>query len=248
MTTMLKAEGLVKRFGGLAANDGVSLDVAEGSIHGLIGPNGAGKSTAINLLSGEARPDEGSVVFAGTDITALPPHARAERGLQRSYQVASLFHEFTALDHIALALQTRAGHSFRFFTAARRDASLRDPAHARLAALGLEGLAERRIADIAHGERRQVELAMVLATDPTMLLLDEPMAGMGRTEREAMVTTLGALKGKVTILLVEHDMDVVFALADIITVMVKGQPIATGDPATIRADAAVRTAYLGDMA
>lgn len=243
---ILTANGLVKYFGGLAANDGMSLDIAQGGIHALIGPNGAGKSTTINLLSGEVRPDDGTVTFADRDITSMRPYRRARLGLLRSYQVSSPFQDFTALDNVAVATQIRAGHGFRFLRAARQDESLRAPAREQLQRLGLEALADRRVADLAHGERRQIELAMVLAMAPKILLLDEPMAGMGRSERNVVVDILGGLKGEITILLVEHDMDVVFTLADIISVMDKGRVIATGDVDSIRANSDVRSAYLGD--
>jgi branched-chain amino acid transport system ATP-binding protein len=245
---LLTADRLVKHFGGLAANDGMSLAVESSRIHALIGPNGAGKSTTIGLLSGETAADSGTVRFAGRDITRLRPFRRARLGLLRSYQVSSTFEEFTALDNIALAVQVRSGHGFRFLRPARRDPDLREPAIAQLQQLGLEHLADRRVADLAHGERRQIEIAMVLAMQPSMLLLDEPMAGMGRSERNLVVDILRGLRGKVTILLVEHDMDVVFALADTISVMVKGQRIAAGTPEEIRANPQVRAAYLGDGA
>ncbi len=245
---LLTADRLVKRFGGLAANDGMSLEIESGGIHALIGPNGAGKSTTIGLLSGETAADSGTVHFADRDITRLRPHHRSQLGLLRSYQVSSTFEDFTALDNIALAIQIRSGHSFHFFHPARRDLGLRAPANRQLERLGLEHLADRRVADLAHGERRQIEIAMVLAMQPSMLLLDEPMAGMGKTERNLVVDILRDLKGEVTILLVEHDMDVVFALADTISVMVKGRRIATGRPETIRANPEVRAAYLGDGA
>ena len=243
---LLEVEGLTRMFGAVAANDALSFTVERGSVHALIGPNGAGKSTAIAQLSGELRSNAGRIRFAGTDITRLPPPRRAAAGLQRSYQITSLFPAFTALDNVALAVQTRLGHAFRFWRDARRDPALRRPAARVLERVGLERRADVAAADLAHGEQRQLELAVVLATEPKMLLLDEPMAGMGQAEGRRMLDTLREIKGTVTILLVEHDMDVVFALADRITVLVKGRALVTGEPAAIRSDAAVRRAYLGD--
>ncbi len=245
---MLEAEGLVKTFGALAASDNLSLAVAEGTIHALIGPNGAGKTTAVSQLSGELVPDAGRIRFRGRDITDLPVWRRARLGLQRSYQITSLFPAFNAEDNVAMALQAGAGHSFRFWAPARRDPALREPARAMLAEVGLADRAGVPVSHLAHGEQRQLELAMVLAANPSLLLLDEPMAGMGREETRRMVDLLSPLRERVTILLVEHDMDVVFALADVITVLVKGRAIATGTPDEIRADRGVRRAYLGDYA
>lgn len=242
---LLIARGLTKRFGALAATDALSLEVESATIHALIGPNGAGKSTTVAQLSGELKPDAGAIQFAGHDITAWPAWRRALAGLHRSYQITSLFPAFTAEDNVALAVQAAAGHSFRFFAPARRDRALRDPARALLAQVGLER-PEAPVAELSHGERRQVELAMVLAGAPRMLLLDEPMAGMGQAESRRLTEILRGLKGRLTILLVEHDMDIVFALADRITVLDKGQAIATGAPHEIRESRAVRAAYLGD--
>ena len=245
---LLHVEGLVKRFGAVTACDGLSIDVRPGEIHALIGPNGAGKTTAIAQLSGEMRPDAGTVRLDGRDITRLPPDARARAGLARSFQITALFGGFTALDNVALAVQAHAGHSFRFWRPARTDPDLREPARAALDAIGLGARAGIRAASLSHGEQRQLEIAMALATRPKLLLLDEPMAGMGPEESVRMVQILAALKGKLAILLVEHDMDAVFALADRITVLVAGQAIASGKPDAIRADAGVRAAYLGEPA
>ena len=242
---LLRAEGLVKRFGAITASDGLSLDVLPGEIHALIGPNGAGKTTAVAQLSGEMRPDAGTVRFAGADVTRLGADARARAGLARSFQITSLFSGLTALDNVAMAVQAHRGHSFRFWADARRDETLRGPARAMLARVGLEHRADVPAANLAHGEQRQLELAMALATEPKLLLLDEPMAGMGADESRRMVGLLSGLKGQLAILLVEHDMDVVFSLADRITVLVYGRAIASGAPAEIRADPAVREAYLG---
>lgn len=243
---MLETQSLVKRFGGLAATDHVSLSVAAGELHALIGPNGAGKTTLIGQLSGELAPDSGRILFDGRDVTALGVDQRARRGLARSFQITSVFSSFSALDNVALAVQAHAGHSFRFWGNAARDRRLSDPARAVLARVGLAARADVPASALAHGEKRQLELAMALATGPKLLLLDEPMAGMGPEESARMVDLLAALKGSVTILLVEHDMDAVFALADRITVLVRGAALASGSPAAIRADAAVRDAYLGD--
>nr|WP_211108141.1 ABC transporter ATP-binding protein [Azospirillum sp. OGB3] len=237
---------MVKRFGGLAATDGLSLSVAEGELHALIGPNGAGKTTLIGQLSGELSPDSGTILFDGRDVTSLPVHKRAQRGLARSFQITSIFPSFTALDNVALAVQAHAGHSFRFWRDAARDRRLADPARAVLERVGLGARADTRADALAHGEKRQLELAMALATGPRLLLLDEPMAGMGPEDSARMVELLQELKGGVTILLVEHDMDAVFALADRITVLVRGKDLASGTPAEIRNDPAVREAYLGD--
>ncbi|GAA4248920.1 ABC transporter ATP-binding protein [Azospirillum formosense] len=243
---LLSTNGLVKRFGGLAATDGLSLSVAEGELHALIGPNGAGKTTLIGQLSGELTPDSGTILFDGRDVTGLPVHKRAQRGLARSFQITSIFPSFTALDNVALAVQAHAGHSFRFWRDAARDRRLADPARAVLERVGLGARADTRADALAHGEKRQLELAMALATGPRLLLLDEPMAGMGPEDSARMVELLQELKGGVTILLVEHDMDAVFALADRITVLVRGKDLASGTPAQIRNDPAVREAYLGD--
>lgn len=243
---LLSATGLIKKYGAIAANDGVTFEVQPGTVHALIGPNGAGKSTAIALLSGEVRPDEGRIVFAGGDITAMPAYRRARTGLKRSYQITSLFPAFTALDNVAMALQAVEPHAFRFFAPARKDRALREAAAAWLERLHLKNAGDTRVSDLSHGERRQLELAMVLAGEPAMVLLDEPMAGMGRAESDEIVGILKGIAGDTTILLVEHDMDVVFSLADAISVMVKGQVIASGAPDAIRADADVQAAYLGD--
>ena len=242
---LLEADGLTKRFGGVLASDAVSLALAPGELHALIGPNGAGKTTLIGQLTGEIAPDLGRIRFAGEDVTTLPVYRRSQIGLARSFQIASLFPEFSALDNAALAVQARAGHSFRFWRDARRETELREPALEALRRVGLGERAGMRVTALSHGERRQLEIAMALATRPRLLLLDEPMAGMGPEESARLVGTLRQLKGGVTILLVEHDMDAVFALADRISVLVYGRIIASGDPAAIRADAAVRKAYLG---
>jgi len=243
---LLSVRGLRKRFGGLVATDGVDLDVAEGETLAVIGPNGAGKTTLIAQLSGDLAPDAGTIRFAGEDVTALPAPARSRRGFARSFQITSIFREFSALDNVALAVQAHAGHSFRFWRRAREERALREPARAVLAQVGLATRADVEAGALAHGEQRQLEIAMALATRPRLLLLDEPVAGMGTDESQRMVALLRTLRGRHTIVLVEHDMDVVFALADRISVMVYGRVIATGAPEAIRGNAEVRRAYLGE--
>lgn len=245
---LLRTDRLVKRFGAVTASDGLSLEVRPGEIHALIGPNGAGKTTAVAQLSGEMRPDTGAVFFGGQDVTRQGADVRARAGLARSFQVTSLFLGFTAEDNVAMAIQAHRGHSFRFWRDARRDDALRAPARAVLARVGLDGRGDVLAANLAHGEQRQLEIAMALASEPKLLLLDEPMAGMGHDESRRMMDLLAGLKGKLAILLVEHDMDVVFSLADRITVLVHGRAIASGAPDDIRASAAVREAYLGGKA
>jgi branched-chain amino acid transport system ATP-binding protein len=245
---LLQTDRLTKRFGGLVATDSVSIEVAEGEIHALIGPNGAGKTTLVGQLTGNLRPDAGTIRFAGADITHLPMHARARLGLARSFQITSVLRDFSALGNAALAVQAHSGHSFRFLADARRDERLRGPARRLLAEVGLAERAETAAAVLSHGEQRQLEIAMALAGDPRLLLLDEPMAGMGPEESQRMVRVLRALKGRRALLLIEHDMDAVFQLADRITVLVYGRAIASGTPAEVRANAEVRQAYLGDAA
>ena len=243
---LLEVRGLRKAFGALQATDGVDLEVREGETHAVIGPNGAGKTTLIGQLSGMLRPDSGRIRFAGEDITRLPAPARSKNGLARSFQITSIYREFTALDNVALAVQAHAGHSFRFWRPARRERELRDPALRILGDVGLAARADVIAANLAHGEQRQLEIAMALATAPRLLLLDEPVAGMGTEESLRMVQFLGTLKGATTMILVEHDMDAVFSLADRISVLVYGRIIATGAPQEIRANAEVRAAYLGE--
>jgi branched-chain amino acid transport system ATP-binding protein len=242
---LLATQGLMKRFGGLVATDNLSLDVRAGEIHALIGPNGAGKSTAVAQLSGQLAPTAGQILFEGRDITRLNMPRRAQLGIARSFQITSVLKDFTTLDNVALSVQAHQGHSFRFWRNARKDHSLRDPARRVLENLGLGERADVITAALSHGEQRQLEIAMALAGEPRVLLLDEPMAGMGPEESGRMVEFLKQLKGSRAILLVEHDMDAVFALADRITVLVYGRAIATGTPEEIRANEAVREAYLG---
>ncbi len=247
MADLLRVDSLAKRFGGIVATDDLNFDVAEGELHAVIGPNGAGKTTLIAQLSGQLTPDSGRIHFAGSDITAVPMYARSALGLARSFQITSLFLDLSVLDNVALAVQAHAGHSFHFWRDARCEAELRDPARAALARVGLGARADLPASALSHGEHRQLELAMALASSPRMLLLDEPMAGLGPEESARMVTMLRELKKELTILLVEHDMEAVFALADRITVLVYGRVIATGKPEDIRSNAQVRDAYLGEQ-
>lgn len=245
---LLDISALTKSFGGLVATDNVSLDVGPDEVHAVIGPNGAGKTTFISQISGNLQPDSGSIRFGGADITRLPTPRRARLGLARSFQITSIFRDVTAEDNVAMAVQAHDGHSFRFWQDARSDPALRDPARAVLKRVGLADRSHVIAGELAHGEQRQLELAMALATGPTMLLLDEPMAGMGTEESLQMVALLQELKGSIAMLLVEHDMDAVFALADRITVLVRGQAIATGTPEAIRDNVGVQDAYLGEDA
>ncbi len=245
-TPLLEVRGLRKRFGGLIATDNVSLDVRAGEIHALIGPNGAGKSTLIAQLMGQLPHDGGEILLAGARIDELPSAARVRRGFGRTFQITQLLPEFSALENVALAIQAREGHSFRFFRTAAREERLNAPALRRLEHAGLAARADVKVAALSQGERKQLELAIALAGEPRLLLLDEPMAGLGPGESAEMVETLRALKGRVGILLVEHDMDAVFALADRISVLVYGKIVASGDPAAIRDDPVVHRAYLGE--
>ncbi len=246
MNSLLATRGLHKSFGALVATDSVDFDVREGETHAVIGPNGAGKTTFIRQISGELRPDRGEVRFGDEDITALPAPLRTRKGLARSFQITSIYREFSALDNVALAVQAHSGHSFRFWRAARADRSLTGPAIRILDRIGLLARQNVLAANLSHGEQRQLEIAMALATQPRLLLLDEPVAGMGTDESQRMIELLATLKGQKTIVLVEHDMDAVFTLADRISVLVYGRIIATGTPAEIRANAEVRAAYLGE--
>jgi branched-chain amino acid transport system ATP-binding protein len=244
---LLHVEGLTKRFGGVVVADALSFEIPAGECHAIIGPNGAGKTTLISLLAGEISARDGAIMFDGGNITSLPPYRRSLIGIARSFQISSLFSDFTTLDNVALAVQAHGGHSFRFWRKARSDERLRKPALAALTRVGLADRARARVGRLSHGEHRQLEIAMALATKPRLLLLDEPMAGMGPEESAAMLKLLGELKGTLTIVLVEHDMEAVFALADRVTVMVHGRIIASGEPATIRNDPEVRRAYLGEQ-
>jgi branched-chain amino acid transport system ATP-binding protein len=246
MNSLLETRKLRKSFGALVATDGVDFDVREGETHAVIGPNGAGKTTFIKQISGELRPDAGEVRFSGEDITALPAPRRSRKGLARSFQITSIYREFSALDNVALAVQAQEPHSFRFWRPARDDPALTGPANRILEEIGLDKRKNVLAANLSHGEQRQLEIAMALATRPRLLLLDEPMAGMGTDESQRMIALLASLKGQKTIVLVEHDMDAVFSLADRISVLVYGRIIATGAPQEIRANPEVRAAYLGE--
>ena len=242
---LLRITNLQKSFGGVCATDNVSLDILKGEVHAIIGPNGAGKTTLISQLSGLLASDSGRIEFKGQDITRQPAYRRAHSGIARSFQITSIFMDMSVLDNVALAVQAHQGHSFRFWKPAREDERLRQPAMRHLEGLGLADRAQWTASSLSHGERRQLEIAMALAGEPELMLLDEPMAGMGMEETSRMVQILKGLEGR-TMLLIEHDMDAVFALADRISVLVYGRVIATGRPDEIRADENVRQAYLGE--
>jgi branched-chain amino acid transport system ATP-binding protein len=244
---LLRVEKLVRRFGGILATDHVSLDVAKGELHAIIGPNGAGKTTLISQLTGHLSPNSGNVFLGGRDITGMPAYRRSALGLARSFQITSLLPDFTAADNVALAAQAHHGHSFRFWGNARKEKALRDAGQAALDRVGLGGRADVLVSRLSHGEQRELELAVALATRPQLLLLDEPMAGLGVTESARMVKLLQELRREVTIVLVEHDMAAVFALADRISVLVYGRVIASGAPGDIRQNDEVKRAYLGDQ-
>jgi branched-chain amino acid transport system ATP-binding protein len=242
----LALTALRKSFGGLVVTDDVTLSIMPGELHAVIGPNGAGKTTLINEVSGLLPPDAGRVVFAGRDVTGLPAHARARLGLARSFQITSVLTGFSALENVALAVQARSGSSFRFLGDAAAETALNAPAMAALAEVGLADRAHVLAGHLAHGEKRALELAIALVAEPKLLLLDEPMAGAGREETERLIAVLQRLKGRFAIMLVEHDMTAVFALADRISVMIYGRIIASGPPDAVRADPQVVAAYLGD--
>jgi branched-chain amino acid transport system ATP-binding protein len=244
---LLRLQSLSKKFGSLVVTDNITLDFAAGEMHAIIGPNGAGKTTLINQISGLIAPDSGSIAFAGADVTAAPPELRALRGLARSFQITSILPGFSVLENVALAVQARTGSSLRFFGRAADEAALNTPALAALEQTGIADRAKLRAGELSHGEKRALELAIALAMQPTLLLLDEPMAGMGREEAERQVDLLNRLKGRLTMVLVEHDMPAVFALADRISVLVRGRVLTTGRPDDVRADPQVITAYLGEQ-
>ncbi|MDW3206954.1 MAG: ABC transporter ATP-binding protein [Alphaproteobacteria bacterium] len=248
MTTLLEVRDLQKSFGGVHATKNVSLDVLEGEVHAVIGPNGAGKTTLISQLCGEQMPDSGRVRFAGKDITRASGPARAHMGIARSFQITTVFQDMTLLENVSVSVQAHDGHSFRFWANAGRDEALNAKAMTYLKEVGLQDKAHVLSREVSHGEHRQLEIAMALATEPKMLLLDEPMAGMGTEESQRMIEILKRFKGHKTMLLVEHDMDAVFALADRISVLVYGEVIATDTPEAIRDNEAVRQAYLGEEA
>ena len=243
---VLQLEKVRKKFGALVVTDDLTFDILPNELHAVIGPNGAGKTTLINQISGLLAPDAGRILFAGRDITGLPAHARAELGLARSFQVSSILPGFSALENVALAVQARTGSSFRVLGRAAAETALNGPAMAALADVGLAERARLPAGQLSHGEKRALELAIALAMEPKVLLLDEPMAGTGREETARLVDLLGKLKGRFSVLLVEHDMPAVFALADRISVLIYGRILASGTPAQVRADPRVVAAYLGD--
>jgi branched-chain amino acid transport system ATP-binding protein len=243
---VLHLDKLRKSFGALVVTDDLTFDVMPGELHAVIGPNGAGKTTLINQISGLLSPDAGQIIFGGEDVTALPINKRAERGLARSFQITSILPGFSVLENVALAVQARRGSSFSFFERAADEEALNMPAYAALLQAGLAERAHALAGELSHGEKRALELAIALAMEPKLLLLDEPMAGTGREEGERIVAVLHSLKGRFPMVLVEHDMHAVFALADRISVLIYGRILASGTPAEVRADPAVITAYLGD--
>lgn len=244
---LLQVRGLVKRFGGLLATDNVDFDVRDGEMHAVIGPNGAGKTTFISLLSGELRPDVGSIVFGGQELTDRSVSERARAGMGRSYQISQIFRDMSVMQNVLLAAQATERHSFSFLKPVAADRSLVEHAQGCLDMCGLGDRARVLASTLAHGEHRQLELAMTLATRPRLLLLDEPLAGMSQGESVEMIRLLKQLKQRYSIMLIEHDMGAVFSLADRVSVLVYGRVIASGTPDQIHCDAAVRTAYLGDQ-
>lgn len=243
---VLSLQGLRKNFGGLRVTDDLSLDVLPGELHALIGPNGAGKTTLINQISGLISPDAGRIVFCGSDVTAAAPFERAKLGLARSFQITATLPNFSVLENVSLAVQARAGSSYRFFGDASREADLSLQAMSALQEVGLAHRGDILASQLSHGERRALELAIALAMQPKLLVLDEPMAGTGREESARLVTVLQRLKGRFPIVLVEHDMHAVFALADRVSVLIYGRILMTGEPASVRSDPKVIAAYLGD--
>ena len=245
---LLVVDGLVKRFGGLLATEHVDLSVARGEIHALIGPNGAGKTTLVAQLGGQLASDAGRIVFAGHDITRMPTHQRARRGLVRSFQITRLFASASVLENAALAVQAATGSSLGAWRPVRRERALFEAARALLADVGLAERGDLAIGVLSHGQRRALEVAMTLAGQPALVMLDEPMAGMGHEESARMERLVASLRGRCTVLLIEHDVDAVFRLADRVSVLVEGRIVATGKPDAVRADARVIAAYLGDSA
>ncbi|OGA66510.1 MAG: ABC transporter ATP-binding protein [Betaproteobacteria bacterium RIFCSPLOWO2_12_FULL_65_14] len=243
---MLELRNLSKRFGGVVATDDVSLDVKAGEVHALIGPNGAGKTTLIGQISGSLPSDSGTILFGGADVTRRKQHERVTAGLARSYQITSIFRRFSVLDNLALAVQARSGTSFSFWHPVAREAALFDEARALAEEIGLEKRIGTMAGNLAHGEQRALEVGLALATRPKLVLLDEPMAGMGPEESRRMIELVARVRTRAAVLLVEHDMDAVFRLADRITVLLNGRVLASGAPEAIRADTQVRRAYLGD--
>ena len=245
---MLELRNVSKHFGGVIATDDVTLDVKQGEVHALIGPNGAGKTTLIAQVAGDLGSDRGAILFEGADITRAPQHQRVRAGLARSYQITSIFKRLSVLDNLALAVQARSGSSFSFWRPVAAEAALVEEARAIAAEIGLSGREAAVAATLAHGEQRALEVGLALATRPRLVLLDEPTAGMGPEESQTMISLIERIRAQVAVLLVEHDMDAVFRLADRISVLVSGRVIATGAPEAIRAHAEVRKAYLGESA
>ena len=243
---ILRAENLCKYYAGVRANHEVSFDLRKGEIHALIGPNGAGKSTTVAQLSGELDSTSGRIFFEQTEITGMPTHQRALFGVSRSFQVNSVFEEMTVLDNFGLAVQAHRGHSFRFWSPVRKHGSINQEALQLATQFGLERELDSLAGTLAHGEKRQLEVGLTLAGDPSVLLLDEPMAGIGSGGSKKLTELLDELRGRYSILLVEHDMDAVFTLADRISVLVYGEIIATGSVEEIRNDRRVQQAYLGE--
>lgn len=246
MTVMLELRGIVRRYGGIVATDHLNLSVIRGETHAIIGPNGAGKTTLIHQISGGLKPDEGLMVFNEHDITHLPMHERVALGLARSYQITNIFRQCSVLDNLALAVQARSGSSMRFWRPAITQAEIFEQARELAEKIGLAPRLDAMAASLAHGEQRLLEVGLALATQPQMLLLDEPMAGMGPKESRSLLPLIQSLGNELTLLLVEHDMETVFRLADRISVLVAGRIIATGTPDDIRNNSEVRQAYLGD--
>jgi branched-chain amino acid transport system ATP-binding protein len=246
MSAQLSIRDLHKAFGAVKATNGASLELLKGELHAIIGPNGAGKSTLIAQIAGEIFPDQGQIHLNGQDITRVPAWKRPRLGLARAFQVSQLYTEFTLLENVALAIAAREGKAFGMWRPLSRDTRLLEPAMGYLQQVGLGLRAQDSVQALSHGERRQLEIALALAQEASVLLLDEPMAGMGADESARMTELLHNLKGRYAILLVEHDMDAVFALADRITVLVYGQTVLTGSVEQVRNDPQVRAAYLGE--
>jgi branched-chain amino acid transport system ATP-binding protein len=243
---VLRLEAVAKRFGGVVATDRVSLEVAAGEVHALIGPNGAGKTTLVGLISGTLAADSGSIFFEERDVTRAKPHDRVRAGLARSYQITSIFRRLSVVDNLALAVQARSGSSFSFWRPLEKETALLDEARSLLEEINLQSKGSAIAATLSHGEQRALEVGLALATRPKLVLLDEPMAGMGPDESRRMIELIQRVRTRITVLLIEHDMDAVFRLADRISVMVDGRVIATDTPERTRANPEVRKAYLGD--
>ncbi|SFU16855.1 ABC transporter ATP-binding protein [Mesorhizobium sp. YR577] len=249
MNAALEVRNLQKHFGGLHATRDVSMTLLKGELHAVIGPNGAGKTTLISQLFGEISPSSGTILVDGRDVTHRPVYERARHGMARSFQITTLVRDLSVGENVILALLAKDGHAYRFWRRVDRNADLTARATEALARIGMEKAdTSRKVADLSHGEQRMLELAIALVGDPTLLLLDEPMAGLGSEESRSMTRFLASLKGRTTVLLVEHDMEAVFELADRVTVLVRGEVIAVGAPETVRSDARVREAYLGEDA